>query len=55
MWTNPKIVTVSDTDLISIIDEAKANRYLNYHKMFRILAMEVVAKWKLAEFEMTGQ
>lgn len=55
MWTNPKTVTVSDTDLISIMDEAKANRYPNYHKTFRILAMEVAAKWELAEFEMTGQ
>ena len=54
MWTN-QTATVSDTDLISIMDEAKANQYPNYHRTFRILAMEVAAKWKLTEFEMTGQ
>lgn len=55
MWTSPKSVAVSDADLVAVMDEAKAYQYPEFHNTSRILAMEVAAKWKMAEVETTGR
>ena len=55
MWMSPKMVEISDGDMVSTMDEARASQYPDFQNTTRVLAMEVAAKWKLAEIEQLGR
>lgn len=55
LWTCPSMVTMTDLDLVSLMNEAERARYPDFQNTVRVLAMEVAAKWKMTEIEKTGQ
>ena len=55
MWTAPKVSAVSESDLVRLMDQARGDEFPDFQNTTRVLAMEVAAKWKMAEIEQTGR
>ena len=55
LWMCPKMAGVSTEDLVSTMDQARAIQYPDSQNTTRVLAMEVAAKWKMAEIERSGR
>ena len=55
LWMCPKMTAVSAEDLVSTMDQARAIQYPDLQNTMRVLAMEVAAKWKMAEIERSGR
>ena len=55
MWKEPSMLAATDTDMVAMMNEARAGEYPDFEKTTRILAMEVAAKWKMDEIEQTGR
>ena len=55
IWTSPKTNSITDTELVRIIDDARDRQYPGFENTTRVLAMEVAAKWKMTEIEKSGR